>query len=98
MDRRTWMQLMSVLAAARPASSQPPATNPQPPAGGGGGGRGQGGFQQQPMRITKDQLKGALVLLALEFEEAELDMMLRRVNNSISGYEALRKFEIPLDT
>ncbi len=50
------------------------------------------------MRITKDQLKGALVLLSLEFEDAELDMMLRRVNAAISGYESLRKFDIPLDT
>jgi Asp-tRNA(Asn)/Glu-tRNA(Gln) amidotransferase A subunit family amidase len=95
MDRRNWLQLMSVLAAARPALSQPPAT-PQPPAGGGG--RGQGGFQQQPMRITKDQLKGALVLLSLEFQEAELDMMLRHVNSALFSYEALRKVEIPLDT
>ncbi len=30
------------------------------------------------MRITKDQLKGALVLLGLEFQDAEIDMMLRQ--------------------
>jgi Asp-tRNA(Asn)/Glu-tRNA(Gln) amidotransferase A subunit family amidase len=86
MDRRTWFQLLSVLAAARPGLSQPPA-----------GGRGQGS-QQQPMRITKDQLKGALVLLGLEFEDAELDMMLRRVNSSLFSYESLRKADIPYDT
>ncbi len=94
MDRRTWFQLIGILAAARPAFSQPPATaTPQPPAGGG---RGRG--QQQPMRITKDQLKGALVLLALEFQDAELDMMLRGVNSALFSYESLRKVEIPYDT
>src|SRR5579863_4093355 len=98
MDRRTWCQLMTVLAAARPAVSQtqPPATAPQPPAGGGG--RGQGGFGQQPMRITKDQLKGALVLLGLDFQDAEIDMMLPSVNRGLGNYEALRKVEIPTDT
>ncbi|HEV2446295.1 MAG TPA: amidase, partial [Candidatus Sulfopaludibacter sp.] len=85
MDRRTWCQLMGVLAAARPGLSQPPA------------GRGQG-FPQQPMRITNDQLKGALVLLGLEFEDAELDMMLRRVNSALFSYEALRKVDVPYDT
>ncbi len=87
MDRRTWCQLLAVLAAARPVASQ----TPQPPAG-----RGQQG--QQPLRITKDQLKGALVLLGLEFEEAEVDTMLPTVNRAIRNYEELRKVDIPYDT
>ncbi len=87
---------MTVLAAARPAVSQtqPPATRP---AGAGRGG-GQGGFNQQPMRITKEQLKGALVLIGLDFQDAELDMMLPSVNRGLANYEALRKVDIPYDT
>ncbi len=91
---------MTVLAAARPAVSQtqPPATTPPQPAAGRGGGRGQGGFGQQPMRIAKDQLKGALALLGLDFQDAEVDMMLPSVNRGLGSYEALRKVDIPYDT
>src|ERR1035438_8508374 len=103
MDRRTWMQLISVLAAARPALTQdrppvtipPPPPTPQPPAGGRGGGRG---GQQRPLRVTREQVQAALKLLGLEFEDAEIDMMLRNVDNSLSSYEAVRKIDIPLDT
>jgi Asp-tRNA(Asn)/Glu-tRNA(Gln) amidotransferase A subunit family amidase len=98
MDRRTWMQLISVLAAARPAiaQTQPPATaTSQPPAGGGrGGGRG----PQRPLRVTREQLQTALKLLGLEFQDAEIDMMLRNVDNGLNSYEAVRKIEIPYDT
>jgi Asp-tRNA(Asn)/Glu-tRNA(Gln) amidotransferase A subunit family amidase len=92
---------MSVLAAARPAVAQTqPPTTPQPPAGRGGrgGGGGQGGFGNQPMRITKEQLKGALVLLNIEFQDPEIDMMLPSVNRAINNYDALRKVDIPYDT
>ena len=79
MDRRTWVQLMGVLAAAQPAVSQ------------------QGGRGQAPMRVTKDQVVGALKLIGLEFNDAELDMMLPRVNQALGSYEALRKIEIGYD-
>jgi len=101
------MQLISVLAAARPALTQtqppvtttPPATTPQPPAGGrGGAGGGQGRGNQRPLRITKEQVQAALKLLGLEFQDAEIDMMLRNVDNSLASYEAVRKIDIPLDT
>jgi Asp-tRNA(Asn)/Glu-tRNA(Gln) amidotransferase A subunit family amidase len=78
MDRRTLVQLISVLAAARPAISQDR------------GGRG----QQAPMRVTKEQITGALQLMGLEFTGPEIDMMLRPVNQALSSYEALRKEEI----
>jgi len=99
MDRRTWMQLISVLAAARPGftQTQPPATTPpQPPAGGGGRGGGRG--PQRPLRVTREQLQAALKLLGLEFQDAEIDMMLRNVDNALSSYEAVRKVDIPYDT
>jgi Asp-tRNA(Asn)/Glu-tRNA(Gln) amidotransferase A subunit family amidase len=105
MDRRTWMQLISVLAAARPALTQdrppatqppatPPGTTPQPPAGGRGGGRG----GNQPLRITKDQLQAGLKLLGLEFQDAELDMMMPTVNRALGNYERVRQIDVPLDT
>src|SRR5580698_7593271 len=96
MDRRTWMQLISVLAAARPGSSQtqPPATpTAQPPAGGRGGGRG----AQRPLRVTREQVQAALKLLGLEFQDAEIDMMLRNVDNALASYEAVRKIDIAYD-
>src|SRR5580658_5128792 len=78
MDRRTLVRLMGVLAAARPAISQDR------------GGRG----QQQPMRVTKEQIAGALKLMGLEFSDPEIDMMLPSINRALANYEALRKVEI----
>jgi Asp-tRNA(Asn)/Glu-tRNA(Gln) amidotransferase A subunit family amidase len=49
------------------------------------------------MRITKDQVAAALKLLGLEFQDAEIDTMMRGVNQALNGYETLRKIEIPLD-
>jgi Asp-tRNA(Asn)/Glu-tRNA(Gln) amidotransferase A subunit family amidase len=80
MDRRTWLQISAVLAAARPALPQ---------------GRGQ---QNRPMRVTKEQVEAALKLLGLEFQPAEIELMLRRVNDASYSYEAIRKIEVPYDT
>ena len=69
MDRRTWLQLITILTAAREAQSQqrvPPAAE-----GAGRGGRGDGGGQNLPMRVTKEQVTGALKLMGLEFQDAE---------------------------
>src|SRR5215469_11238538 len=77
MDRRTWVQLVGVLAAARPALSQQ-----------------QGGRGQIPMRVTKDQIAGALKLMSLEFQDAEIDMMLPGVNQALNNYEQLRTVEL----
>src|ERR1035438_10735923 len=102
MDRRTWLQLITILAAAREAHPQQRggASTPPPPAaeGAGRGGRGQGGLPNLPMRVTKEQVIGALKLMGLEFQDAELDMMLRGVNRALSDYEALRKADVPIDT
>ncbi len=46
------------------------------------------------MRVTKEQIAGALKLIGLEFSDAEIDMMLPRVNAALGSYEALRKVEI----
>src|ERR1700722_10815602 len=87
MDRRTLVQLMGVLAAARPGASQDRGgRGPTPPQGGRG--------PQAPMRVTREHMVGALKLMGLEFSDAELEMMLPRVNAALSSYEALRKVEI----
>ena len=86
MDRRSWMQLMAILTAAREARSQQR------------GRRGEGAVPNPPMRVTKEQVIGALKLMGLEFQDAELEMMMRGVNQALSGYEALRKADVPIDT
>ena len=105
MDRRTWIELVSVLAASRqgfaqqqpPVTTTPPATaTPQPPAGGRGAGGGRG--PQGPPRFTKDQVATALKILGLEFQDAELDMMLRNVDRNLSSYESVRKIDVRYDT
>jgi len=88
MDRRTWLQLLGLLTAARSAQAQ------QRPAAAGG----RGSQQQQPMRVTKDQVAAALKLLGLEFQDSELDLMLRRVNSALYNYETLRKIDVPYGT
>ena len=96
---------MSVLAAAGlpvEPQEQPPgrgtAGAAQPPGGAAGGRGGRGGFQQLPMRVTKDQIQAALKLIGLEFQDAEIDMMLNNVNRNLYSYDQLRKVEIPYDT
>jgi hypothetical protein len=92
MDRRTWLQLLSVLSAARAGHSQQRGGTPPgatPPAG-----RGQ--QQPPPLRITKEQVVAGLALIGLQYRDAEVDMMLRRVNNSLTRFEMVRKIDIPL--
>src|ERR1035441_4765263 len=50
-----------------------------------------------PMRVTKEQVIGALKLMGLEFQDAELEMMMRGVNQALAGYEGLRKPDVPID-
>ena len=53
MDRRTWLQLLSILSAARAGYSQ------ERPAGGGRD------PQQQALAVTKEQVVAALQLMGL---------------------------------
>src|SRR3954463_2772701 len=99
MDRRTWLQRTPPPPAGGKAYPQQGGGAAPPPAEGAGrGGRGQGALQNLPMRITKDQVVGALKLMGLEFQDSEVDMMLRGVNQAISNYESLRKADVPIDT
>jgi Asp-tRNA(Asn)/Glu-tRNA(Gln) amidotransferase A subunit family amidase len=87
LDRRTWLKLITVLAAAAPAvEAQAPAPAAQtPPA--------------TPLqRVDKEALHQALKLIGLEFTEAQEAMMLPGINRALAGYEELRKIPVPLDT
>ena len=87
-------QLMSVLAVAAPAAAQQrgaagagtPGATPQ-----------QGGRGNQPMRVTKEQIQAALKLFGLDFTDAEIDMMLPRVNANLNTYDSLRSVQIGYD-
>ena len=43
-------------------------------------------------------LHGALQLIGLDFTEEQEAMMLPGLNRALTGYEALRKIDVPLDT
>src|SRR4051794_21981730 len=58
----------------------------------------QQGQSQQPLRVKKEQVLGALALLGLEFQDAEVDMILRRANSMLGTYETLRKLDVPYGT
>lgn len=51
-----------------------------------------------PQRISKDQITAALQVLGLDFTPEQVELMLRGVNRGLSGYEDLRKIDVPLDT
>ena len=87
LGRRTLLQLAGVFAAARTADAEEPQEPQQSRM-----------REQPPQRVTADQLKAALTLIGLEFDDAQLAMALPSVNRAISGYEAIRKVDIPLDT
>src|SRR6476619_5176233 len=98
MDRRTWLQLITILTAANEANAQQRGGATPPPAEGAGrGGRGQGG-QNQPMRITKEQMVGALKLMGLEFQDAELERRQRGANSASSNYASLGIDDVTIDT
>src|SRR5271156_7173904 len=87
MDRRTLLQLITVLSAARPAISQDRSGSSKTPPQAGRA-------QPAPMRITREEIASALKLMGLEFTSPEIDMMLRPVNTALASYESLRKKEI----
>ncbi len=82
-SRRSWLQLISTLAAASRAEAQTPAMPPAPPA---------------VQRITKEMVAAALGTIGLAFTDPQIDMLLPAVNRSLTQYEALRAVDIPLDT
>ena len=96
MNRRTWVQLIAVCGGGPALPQQRGAAGSRATGAtdGAGPAGGRGGRAQQPMRVTKEQITGALKLMGLEFSDPEIDMMLPRVNQALGNYEALRKVEI----
>ena len=89
LDRRTFVKLLPAVGAASLAATDADslialAEQPQQP--------------QTPQRITKEMLHTAEQLIGLELDDAQEAMALPGVNRNLTGYEALRKIDVPLDT
>lgn len=84
LSRRAWLEALTSLSALLVLE---PGLEAQ-----------QGRGQQLPMRITKEMLAQALRLIGLDFTDAQQEMMLQSVNRTVTGFDSLRKLDIPLDT
>lgn len=54
--------------------------------------------QQTAQRITREMMQATEKLIGIELTEAQEVMALPGVNRNLSGYENLRKIDVPLDT
>ncbi len=52
---------------------------------------------EAPPRVTEDMLKSALAVAGLSFGEEERKAMLDGVNRNLTGFEEVRKLDIPND-
>src|SRR6266404_4394276 len=97
-NRRRFLGLLP-LAAAGAAAAQAPVIPPRsaPDAAPAPTGR-QGQGPQQPLRVKKESMHAAEELMGLELTDAQETMALRGVDNNLTGYENLRKINVPLDT
>ena len=77
------MRLVAVLSVASSSEAQVPQGQTPAPSSN---------------RITKEMLHRALHLIGLDFTEEQEAMMLPGVNRALTGYETLRKIDVPLDT
>jgi len=62
------------------------------------GGQAQQAPAREAPRVTKEQLAAALKVIGLEFDDAQLEMMLRGVSRTLGDFEQLRKTEVPYET
>jgi len=81
-SRRSFLKLVPMAGAA--------AALPAAPQGRQG--------QQGPIRVKKESMHAAEELMGIELTSAQEDMALRGVDRNLTGYESLRKIDIPLDT
>lgn len=95
LDRRTFMGLCSALglggafpaALWREVRAQAPPPSPAAP--------GQTAQQAPPPAITKDMLLGAEKIAGLEFTDAERELMLQGLNQTLQNITALHRVSIP---
>jgi Asp-tRNA(Asn)/Glu-tRNA(Gln) amidotransferase A subunit family amidase len=90
LDRRTFVKMLpavGVAGLAAPHLDVVPAEADQ-----------QAQQPQAPLRVTKEMLHAAEQLIGIELNDAQETMALRGVNQNLTGYEALRKIDVPLDT
>src|SRR4030095_6770964 len=90
LDRRCFLRLLAAAGGARIVGtlleiSLAPAPQQTQPA-------------QSTQRVTKEMLHAAEQLIGIELNDAQETMALQGVNRALSGYETLRKIDIPLDT
>src|ERR1039458_1029849 len=83
LDRRGWVRLVAVFSVGFLCEAQVPQGQTPAPSSN---------------RITKEMLHRALHLIGLDFTEEQETMVLPGVNRALTGYEALRKIDVPLDT
>ncbi|HEU4389377.1 MAG TPA: amidase [Blastocatellia bacterium] len=87
LNRRNFIKILPALTAAAPVAA---AQTTSPPA--------QRTGPEAAQRITKEALHQAEQLIGVELTDAQETMALAGVNRNLTGYENLRKIDIPLDT
>ncbi len=88
-DRRSFVKLIPAVGAAGLAG---------PVLGQERSGTGTQGGPQTPQRVTREMMRAAEQMFGIELSEAEEAMALQGVNRNLTGYETLRKIDVPLDT
>ena len=82
MRRRTFFKVLPAVGLA--ASASPVLQEPKK--------------QETPTRVKKESLHAAEQLIGIELTDAQETMALPGVDRALTGYENLRKIEVPLDT
>ncbi len=98
-SRRSFLRLIPLTGAtamgAKVSAAAQAATTPAPPAAAPPqGGRG----PQTPPRVKKESMHAAEELIGIPLTDAEETMALQGVSRNLTGYEELRKINVPLDT
>ncbi|MEP7342283.1 MAG: amidase [Acidobacteriota bacterium] len=90
LDRRSFVKLLPAAGAAGLTITDSTPTSAQTGTG--------ASSPQTAQRVTREMMHATEQLIGIELTEAQETMALGGVNRNLSGYEALRKIDIPLDT
>lgn len=83
MERREWFRLLALLGAGAVSDESVAQQATTAPT---------------PQPIDKETLAAALKAIGLQFNDAQLQLMLANANRGLRGFEQLRKIPVPLDT